>query len=168
MVLNVFVKYLINLSLTTITRKYYFCFSGPYSTSVTNCGLKYIRIPVLDDFVWDTVVKENMKSDLLQDRIDNETEKLKDTWTTLEKTIKYQKTTITDLEKQRDEINSLFISGKHSEDFLNNEMDKVIDKIDVTKKKYKELKEQLDKSGTDISLMTNYSSSILYYQNRLI
>jgi len=47
-------------------------------------------------------------------------------------------------------------------------MDKVIDKIDVTKKKYKELKEQLDKSGTDISLMTNYSSSILYYQNRLI
>jgi len=124
LVLNVFVKYLINLSLTTITRKYYFCFSGPYSSS--------------------------------------------DTRTTLEKTIKYQKTTITDLEKQRDEINSLFISGKHSEDFLNNEMDKVIDKIDVTKKKYKELKEQLDKSGTDISLMTNYSSSILYYQNRLI
>ena len=32
-------------------------------------------------------------------------------------------------------------------------MDKVIDKIDVTKKKYKELKEQMDKSRVDLSLL---------------
>ena len=38
--------------------------------------------------------------------------------------MKYQKTTITDLEKQRDEITSLFISGKHDKKFLNSEMDK--------------------------------------------
>ena len=58
-----------------------------------------------------------------------------------------------DLLQQRDEITSLFLLGKHSKEFLNKEMDKVIDKIDTTKKKYKELREQLLKSQTDISLI---------------
>ena len=49
-------------------------------------------------------------------------------------------TTLSKLEKRRNEITSLFISGKYSTEFLNKEMDKVIDKIDVTKKKYKELR----------------------------
>ena len=62
-------------------------------------------------------------------------------------------TLITNLEKQRDEIASLFISGKHDKKFLNSGVDKVLEKIDATKKKHKELKEEMDKSGVDLSLL---------------
>ena len=135
------------------SRKYYYCFSGHNASRDPNCGLKYIRIPVLDDFVWSKVVDEYMDSDLLQQKIDSETERLGDVKTTLEKSLKHQKNTLSTLDKQRNEITSLFISGKHSKEFLNKEMDKVVQKIDIAKKKYKELKEQLDKSQTDISLI---------------
>lgn len=43
------------------------------------------------------------------------------------------------------EITSLFISGKHHKKFQNSELGEVLGKTDTTKKKYKELKEQVDK-----------------------
>ena len=55
--------------------------------------------------------------------------------------------------QQSDEITFLFISGKHGKKFLNSELGKVLEKIDATKKKYKELKDQLDKTETNISLI---------------
>jgi len=52
------------------------------------------------------------------------------------------------------------------QDRIDSEMDKVLEKIDATKKKYKELKEQMDKSRVDLSLLDELFMFNSYYQNR--
>ena len=53
-----------------------------------------------------------------------------------QKSMKHQMTTLSNLEKQRNKITSWFIIWKHNKDYL----DKVIEKMNAAKKKFKELK----------------------------
>lgn len=144
-------------------KQFYMCLTKTGNTRSSYCNLKNFNIKKFDTLVWNSVLKEYMNSELMDKKMDEEVNKINDVKIQSKKQMNFYKRKIKELEKERDHITKLYISGKHSEKFLDNEMDNVLEKIKLSNEKYLEFKKQYETSEKGVSLIDElYSITNLF------